>query len=358
MGSANRSPDSRTPRRLTSMITRMQPSASATLWLRERRRRRGDREDAGRDRHGHRQHVVGEQRRAGDEARQRAEVVLGDDVGAAARLVRLDRLRVRDRDDREQRGDRDRDRQDQVERRRAGGEQHDHPGLGRVRDRGERVGREDRERQELREERLLHLAGRHRATDDRAPDRRPAGRRRPRRHRPPVVHAYATYARPRPAAALRRRSTITRQAACLRTWVAVPPSRTRPDVEKRCSPAITIRLAPMPLGRDRGSPGRPRAAARACACSRRRSARRAPRSARAGRAPARRSLPLLGGRRLRRAGTRAAPRARARRRAPPSAATSCAATAVACSDASRVGDGDDDASVLGGLGALPSRAPP
>src|SRR5205823_12586772 len=101
------------------------------------------------------EHVVGQQGGARDETRQRAQVVLRDDVGTAARLVRLDRLRVRERHDREQGGDPDRDRQDQVQRRGGGREQHDHPGPGRIGDRGERVGGEDRQRQELREERLL-----------------------------------------------------------------------------------------------------------------------------------------------------------------------------------------------------------
>ena len=205
------------------MITRMQPSASGTLRCVERRRRRGDREDAGRDRHGDREHVVGEQRRAGDEARQRAEIVLRHDVGAAARLVRLDGLRVRERDDREQRGDRDRDRQDQVERGRAGGEEDDHARLGRVGDGRERVGGEDREREELREERLLHLAGRHRAADDRAPDRDPLGRLRCLRAghvHPGAGHGYATFdAGTAPAAPAE--TVITRQGACLRTCVAV-----------------------------------------------------------------------------------------------------------------------------------------
>ena len=54
----------------------------------ERRGERGDREDAGRDRDGDRQDVVGEQRRGADEGRKRAEVLPRDDVRAAARLVR------------------------------------------------------------------------------------------------------------------------------------------------------------------------------------------------------------------------------------------------------------------------------
>ena len=77
---------------------------------RERRRERGHREDPGRDRDGHGQHVVGEERRRPDEARQRAEVLARDDVRPAARLVGAHGLHVGDDDDREQRCDRDRDR--------------------------------------------------------------------------------------------------------------------------------------------------------------------------------------------------------------------------------------------------------
>ena len=69
---------------------------------RERRRERRDREDPGRDRDGDGEDVVGEQRRRGDEARSRAEVLPRDDVRAAARLVDANRLTVREDDDREQ----------------------------------------------------------------------------------------------------------------------------------------------------------------------------------------------------------------------------------------------------------------
>src|SRR5207302_8002960 len=103
-------------------------------------------------------------------------------------------------------------------------------------DRGQRVGGEDRQREELREERLLHLARGHRPADDRAPDRRAPWR--------PAAHGVhqATWAAglARPVCA---EITITRQPACLRTYVAVEPSRSRPACENRCSPAITIRLA-------------------------------------------------------------------------------------------------------------------
>ena len=66
--------------------------ARARPCARQRGRGRGDREHAGGDRHRDREDVVDEQRRGGDEARQRAEVLLRDDVRAAARLVRPDGL--------------------------------------------------------------------------------------------------------------------------------------------------------------------------------------------------------------------------------------------------------------------------
>src|SRR5205823_8900155 len=113
----------------------------------ERGRQRSDREDARSDRDGYREHVVGQQRGGADEARKSAEVVLGDDVGAAARLVGLHRLAIRRDNDREQRRDRDRDGEDEMHRPGRGGNQHDKRGLGRIGHRRERVGGEDRQRQ-------------------------------------------------------------------------------------------------------------------------------------------------------------------------------------------------------------------
>ena len=51
-----------------------------------------------------------------------------------------------------------------------GRDEHDERRLGRVRDRRERVRREDRKREPLREERLVHLVGRHRTSDEVALD--------------------------------------------------------------------------------------------------------------------------------------------------------------------------------------------
>ena len=73
-------------------------------------RRQG--EHAGGDRDGDGEHVVDEQCRRRDEAREPPEVVLGDHVGAAARLVGVHRLRVGEDDDRQHYCNRDGDRHD------------------------------------------------------------------------------------------------------------------------------------------------------------------------------------------------------------------------------------------------------
>ena len=150
------------------------------------RHRRGQREHAGGDRDRDGEDVVGEQRRRRDEAREPAEVLLRDDVRAARALVDEHRLPVREHDDREQHGDPDRDREHQMRGAGRGADEHDQRRLGGVRDRRERVGGEDRQREELREERLLHLPRRHRA-----PDQQPLGAPLPRRRwrpaHPPMV---------------------------------------------------------------------------------------------------------------------------------------------------------------------------
>ena len=90
----------------------MNASERPTRWPREARHRRDERDDAGSDRDGDGEDVVGEQRGRADEARERAEVVLRDDVGAAGGLVDAHRLLVGDDHDREQDSDRDRDGQE------------------------------------------------------------------------------------------------------------------------------------------------------------------------------------------------------------------------------------------------------
>ena len=119
--------------------------------LLERRCDRGDREDPGGDRDGNRQHVIGQQGSGADEARKRAQIVLCNDVSAAACFVRLHGLPVGSDDDREQRRDRNRDRKDDVSRCRRGRDQHHQRRLGGIGDRRERVGGEDRQRERLRQ---------------------------------------------------------------------------------------------------------------------------------------------------------------------------------------------------------------
>ena len=76
VGIANAMPDSRTPRRLTIVIRIDGGDRELDDPAAQRRRRPTDREDPRGDRDGDREHVVHEQRRRGDEARDRAEVLL------------------------------------------------------------------------------------------------------------------------------------------------------------------------------------------------------------------------------------------------------------------------------------------
>ena len=86
-----------------------QEQRQADLVGRERWGSGRDRKHAGRHRDRDREHVVDEQRRRRNQAGQRAEVLLGDDVRAAAGLVGLDGLGVREDDDPEHDRDRNRD---------------------------------------------------------------------------------------------------------------------------------------------------------------------------------------------------------------------------------------------------------
>ena len=94
VGMLNTAPDSRTPRRLTSISSAIDATQSSTVCAREPRIRRRDGRDAAGDRHGDGEDVVGEQRRGGNEAGHRAEVVLRDRVRAAAVRIGEDRLPV------------------------------------------------------------------------------------------------------------------------------------------------------------------------------------------------------------------------------------------------------------------------
>ena len=122
------------------------------LVVREGRSRRGDRDRARRHRHRDGQHVVREDRRRGDQAGHRPQVLAGDDVGAAAAGVGANRLPVRRHDDREEGGDRERDGEPIRERRGPGQDEDEHHLLGGVRHRGEGVRGEDRQRERLGEE--------------------------------------------------------------------------------------------------------------------------------------------------------------------------------------------------------------
>jgi hypothetical protein len=104
---------------------------------------RGQGGNAGRhaDRDG--EHVVDEEGAACYEARERAKIVLGDDVGATALRIRENRLPIRARDHRDEDADGDPDRNREREGRGARGCQDEQDLLGRVRDGGQGVGRED-----------------------------------------------------------------------------------------------------------------------------------------------------------------------------------------------------------------------
>ena len=69
------------------MIRAMNASERRDLVAGETRHGRDERDDSRGDGDRDGEHVVGEERRGADEAREGAEIVLGDDVGAAGRLV-------------------------------------------------------------------------------------------------------------------------------------------------------------------------------------------------------------------------------------------------------------------------------
>ncbi len=142
------------------------------------RDRRPDREHASHDRDDNGHHVVEEQRRRGRQPGERAEVVLADDVGAAPAGIGAHRLPVRGDDHSHQQRDGDRDRHDVLLRRRRRDEQDDQDLAGGIGDRGQRVGGEDRERQHLRQQRVLQVVTGERTPQDDALDHRRARRSR------------------------------------------------------------------------------------------------------------------------------------------------------------------------------------
>jgi hypothetical protein len=107
----------------------------------------GQRRGAGRHGHGDGEDVVGQERHAGDLGGQQPEVVPRDDVGATRARVRLDRLTVREDQERQHDEQADRDRHD--ERKRGDPDVRDEVSedlLGAVGDRRQVVGREHGER--------------------------------------------------------------------------------------------------------------------------------------------------------------------------------------------------------------------
>ena len=143
-----------------------QPHRDRHAAVREPRRGRGDGQRPGGDAHRHGQHVVGQDRRRRDQARRLAEVLPGDDVGAAALGVGAHGLPVRRDHDAQDQRDHERDRQHVAERERPGRGQDEHHLLGGVGDRGQRVRGEHRQRQRLRQEGVLKLVAGHRPAEE------------------------------------------------------------------------------------------------------------------------------------------------------------------------------------------------
>ena len=116
--------------------------------------------------HGDGQHVVDQERGGRDQPGRRPEIGARDDVGAAARGIRVDRLLVRHRDHDEEARDGERHRHSQMQRRGAGQHEHEENLLRGVGDRRERVGREDGQGDSLRQPLVARLRQRHRLADD------------------------------------------------------------------------------------------------------------------------------------------------------------------------------------------------
>ena len=111
---------------------RDQDNADPDAGVVDLRQERGHRRHAGRhrDRDGH--DVADEQRGCRQDAHRGPQVVAGHDVAAGAGGVGLDRLPIRDGDDREHHDDQARQRQREEQRARAGEDQHVHDLLGPV----------------------------------------------------------------------------------------------------------------------------------------------------------------------------------------------------------------------------------
>ena len=138
----------------------------------ELRKRRRDRQDAGGNADGDGERVVDQERRRGDQTRIVSDVLLGDDVRAAAGRVGVDRLTVREGDDGEQCGDDQADR-DRVDER---AEARDHEGredeVGGVGDRRQGVGGQHRQAGDARQALVVGEVRWNRLADKEALDRK------------------------------------------------------------------------------------------------------------------------------------------------------------------------------------------
>ena len=148
MGTAKIRPDSFTPRKFMNAMIQISTTAIEHAIRVDAWERRVERGDAGGCAHRDGEDVVGEERDACDLRGQHAEVVASDDVGATGAGVGLDGLAVREHQDHEQGDDPERQGHQRPERQESGAadqEDGEHL-LGRVRDRGERVAGEHRQR--------------------------------------------------------------------------------------------------------------------------------------------------------------------------------------------------------------------
>ncbi len=131
----------------------------------ERGHGRGQGGHAGRYAHGHRQHIVDEEGGARDEPGQRSQIVLGDDVRAAALRVGENGLPVRAHDHGDEGGDGEADGNRVVEGHRPREDENEQDLFRGVGDGGERVRRENRQRGGLGEPLVTGLRRRQRASD-------------------------------------------------------------------------------------------------------------------------------------------------------------------------------------------------
>jgi len=145
-------PDSVSPRRFTVVTNRMSTIPIKTrCWLSS-----GHRRGHGRHRccntHRHGQHIVGQERRAGGQGGEFAQIVLGDDIGAPAMGVRANRLPVGNTDDDHEGRNGRADGQTVGKRRQPAGDEENAQHLfGGICHRGQRIRRQHRQRLGVRE---------------------------------------------------------------------------------------------------------------------------------------------------------------------------------------------------------------